>query len=99
MVTFVRRPQFDDVLHDSREAWGVLPPHTAAAQWDGWSEIGFNGPIPIFHDTEQHARELAQVARDVQITKTATQTGTDSTDVRHDLDKSQGLPVASMTWT
>ena len=48
MVTFERRPQFDVVLKDSRAAWGVRPDRSAAAQWDGWSEVGFDDPIPIF---------------------------------------------------
>ncbi len=63
MVTFERWPQLDDVLAESRKAWSVtLPSRGGAAMWEGWSEIGYNGPIPIFHDAEAHARELAQAA-------------------------------------
>ena len=77
MVTFERRPQFDDVLAESRKAWGVqLPDRGGAAMWEGWQPIGFNGPIPIFHDAEAHARELNEAKRDLAIRETARQTGT-----------------------
>ena len=74
-TTFVRRPQFDDALRESRKTWGVvLPDRSSMAMWEGWSEVGFNGPIPIFNDPGQRARELGEAARDVGIKQQAAAT-------------------------
>ena len=94
MTTFVRRPQFEDAFQESFNTWGVkLPSRGGAALWDGWSPVGFNGPIPIFNDPEQRARELTEATRDVQILQTAAQTGTSSTQVRADRDAAEGRPT------
>ena len=94
MTTFVRRPQFEDAFQESFKTWGgTLPSRGGAALWDGWSPIGFNGPIPLFNDPEQRDRELKEAARDVQILQTAAQTGTSSTQVRADQDAAEGRPT------
>ena len=77
MTTFVRRPQFEDAFQESFKTWNVqLPSRGGAAMWDGWQPIGFNGPIPIFHDPEQRERELSEAARDVKIQQEAHDTNT-----------------------
>ena len=49
--------------------------------WERIQPIGFDGPIPILHDAEAQARELAAAARDVRIAQDARRTGRDTVDV------------------
>ena len=93
-TTFVRRTQFEDALQESFKTWGVkLPSRGGAAMWDGWQPIGFNGPIPLFHDPAQQKRELSEAARDVTIQQRAQETGTSSTQVRMEQDMADGRPA------
>ena len=93
MTTFVRRPQFDDVLAESRKTWNVeLPSRGGAAMWEGWQPIGFNGPIPILNDPEHRERELSGAARDIKIQQTAAAENMSTTEVRQNQDAADGRP-------